>query len=102
MPQKWQDIQVEKVNPSLAVDRCIKMVGFEQNARYSYIRYYRQCLLQFFSSQKAFEMPGARSVSATVAEEAFINNLHSAAGGGERPLSNSDELLASSASLTEP
>ncbi|KAG8287020.1 hypothetical protein J6590_046995 [Homalodisca vitripennis] len=32
---------------------------------------------ELFSSQKAFEMPGARSV---VAKEVFINDLHSAGG----------------------
>ncbi|KAG8247634.1 identical protein binding [Homalodisca vitripennis] len=37
-------------------------------------------------------MLGARSMLNTVAKEVFINNLHSVAGGGERPLSN-DHLL---------
>ncbi|KAG8335275.1 hypothetical protein J6590_072262 [Homalodisca vitripennis] len=35
---------------------------------------------ELFSSQKAFEMPGARSVLIAVAKEVFVNDLHSAGG----------------------
>ncbi|KAG8320507.1 hypothetical protein J6590_066992 [Homalodisca vitripennis] len=47
-------------------------------------------------------MPGTRSVLIAVAKEVFINDFHSAAGGGKCPLSNSDHLLVSSVSPTEP
>ncbi|KAG8281005.1 hypothetical protein J6590_068060 [Homalodisca vitripennis] len=46
-------------------------------------------------------MPGVRSVLIMVVKKVFINDLHSEAGGRERPLSNSDHLLVSSASPTE-
>ncbi|KAG8300315.1 hypothetical protein J6590_078991 [Homalodisca vitripennis] len=57
---------------------------------------------EFFSSQKAFEMPGACSMLIAVAKEVVINDPHSVGGRGERPLSNSNHLLFSSASPTEP
>ncbi|KAG8281334.1 hypothetical protein J6590_060970 [Homalodisca vitripennis] len=57
---------------------------------------------EFFSSQKAFEIPGARSVLITVAKEVFINDLLRHGEGPEQPLPNSNHLLVSSTSPTEP
>ncbi|KAG8287472.1 hypothetical protein J6590_036337 [Homalodisca vitripennis] len=57
--------------------------------------------LEFFSSE-SLRNPGARFVLIKAAKEVFTYDLHTAAGGRERPLSNSDCLLVSSAAPTGP